>query len=231
MQPMAISASYFSVAASFFAASGNSNEPGTCTTSTSLLLAPARSSASTAAERSRSVIKLLNRLTTMPKRNPAALSPPSLLPGLSFSSILDLLRSFFPFPYFLYLIYFLPPFELRWSLLQKPSRAFAHVFRRARQSKKRRLEKKSFFLRHFYAALDRFHDVLHGQRPVGHDFLGHLFCRGNQFRWFVDVIHQAYSLCLFRRAHFAGQAQFLPLHLPAKPTQTLRSTVARQDAQ
>src|SRR6266567_1370657 len=95
MQPMAISASYLSVAASFFAANGNSNEPGTCTTSTSLLLAPARSSASTAAERSRSVIKLLNRLTTIPKRNPAALSPPSILPGWSFSSIVDLRRSFF----------------------------------------------------------------------------------------------------------------------------------------
>src|SRR5256884_3445602 len=56
--------SYFPVAASFFAASGNSNAPGTCTTSTSLLPAPALSSASTAAARSRSVDRKSTRLNS-----------------------------------------------------------------------------------------------------------------------------------------------------------------------
>ena len=64
----------------FFAVNGNSNEPGTCTTSTSLLDAPARSSASTAAVSNRSVIKLLKRLATIPNRKPAALNPPSIFP-------------------------------------------------------------------------------------------------------------------------------------------------------
>src|SRR6266581_699826 len=168
---MAISASYFPVAASFFAASGNSNAPGTCTTSTSLLPAPARSSASTAAARSRSVIKLLKRLTTTPKRKPAALKPPSIFPGCNFSAIANPHRS--RTQSFTSLLHLLPlfPFELRRPLLQKRRRAFTLVFRRAYQAEQRRFQEKSFFLWHLDSTLDRFHGVFHRKRRVGNDFL------------------------------------------------------------
>src|SRR5689334_13896366 len=160
---MAISASYFPVAASFFAANGNSNAPGTCTTSTSWLAAPARSSASTAAASSRSVMKLLNRLTTIPKRKPAALKPPSIFPGCIFSAIANLccpLLSLIPSPRLLPSF----PFELWCPFLQKRLRPFPHVFCCASHAKQRRFEEQSFFLWHFYAALDRFHGKFHRQR-------------------------------------------------------------------
>src|SRR6266436_6810142 len=132
---MAISASYFPVAASFFAARGNSNAPGTCMTSTSLLPAPARSKASTAAARRRSVIKLLKRLTTTPKRKAAALSAPSIFPGCNFSAIVIRL---------LHLPHLLPLFtlKLRRPLLQKRRRAFTLVLRRTHQAKQRRFQEK-----------------------------------------------------------------------------------------
>src|SRR5712664_1390184 len=152
---MAINASYFPVPASFFAASGNSNAPGTCTTSTSLLPAPARSSASTAAARSRSVMKLLNLLTTTPKRKPAALNAPSIFPGCNFSAIANprrfLFLSFNSFTSFTSLL----PLELRWPLLQKRLRTLPHVFRRASHSEKRRLQEQPLFLRHFHAAFNQ----------------------------------------------------------------------------
>src|SRR6266851_3152927 len=50
----------------------------------------ARSSASTAAASSRSVIKLLNRLTTIPNRNPEAFSSPSIRSTWSLFAIRDL---------------------------------------------------------------------------------------------------------------------------------------------
>src|SRR5713226_6663252 len=188
---MAISASYLPVAASFFAARGNSNAPGTCTTSTFLLAAPARSRASTAPARSRSVIKLLKRLTTMPKRKPAALSAPSIFPGCIFSAIVNRADPYFcpllPLPHLLPLL----PLELRRPLLQKCLRAFAHVFRRASHSEKRRLQEQPFLLRHFHAAFDRFHGEFHGQRPVGDNLLRHRFRGRNQLCRLVDMIDQA----------------------------------------
>src|SRR2546430_12974390 len=145
-QPIAIRASYFPVAASFFAVSGNSNAPGTCTTSTSLLAAPARSSASTAAARSRSVIKPLNRLTTIPNRKPAALRSPLIFPGCNFSPIARANRSSCSYSLTSSTsLFLLLPLELRRPLLQKRLRAFTHVFRRASHSEKRRLQEQSLF--------------------------------------------------------------------------------------
>src|SRR5438093_10923106 len=219
---MAISASYFPVAASFFAASGNSNAPGTCTTSTSLLVAPARSSTSTAAARSRSVIKLLNRLTIIPKRRPTALNAPLIFPGCNFSAIAGLCCSF-PHP--------LLPFELRHPLLQKRFGSLAHIFGRASYAKQRRLQEQSFFLRHFHSTLDRFHGEFHRKRPVRDDFLRDRFCGGNQLRRLMDVIDQPDALCFFRRNHFAGQAQFVRHAFAAQSRQALRSAVSRQNPQ
>src|SRR5207245_7749364 len=197
---MAISASYFPVAASFFAASCTSTAPGTCTTSTSLLVAPARSSASTAAARSRSVIKLLNRLTIIPKRAPTALNAPLIFPGCNFSAIAGLCCSF-PHP--------LLPFELRRPLLQKRFGSLTHIFRRASYAKQRRLEEQSFFLRHFHAALDRFHGEFHRKRPVRNNFLRHRFFRRNQLRRLMDVIVQPDPLRFFPRHHSPAEAQLL----------------------
>src|SRR5437762_2032786 len=224
---MAINASYFPVAASFFAASGNSNAPGTCTTSTSLLSAPARSSASTAAARSRSVIKLLNRLTTTPKRKPAALSSPPNFPGCNFSAIALRVAPVSPSP--LLPLFPLSPFELRRPLFQKRLRAFAHVFCRASHAKKRGLEEETFFLRHFHAALDRFHGEFHGEGPVGDNLFRHCFRGRNQLRRLVNMIDQSDALCLFRRDHFAGKAKFVRHTLAAQPRQPLRSAVTGKD--
>src|SRR5207302_2546001 len=224
---MAISASYLPVAASFFAANGNSNAPGTCTTSTSLLAAPARSSASTAAVRSRSVMKLLNRLTTMPKRKPAALSSPLIFPGCSFSPIAaSAALLFFSFLFFPFLpLLLLLPFELCRPLLQECLRAFAHVFRRASHSEKRGLQKQSLFLRHLHATFDCFHGEFHGDGPVGNNFFRHRFCRGNQLRRLMNMINQSDTLRFFRCDHFAGKAKFVRHTFAAQPRQPLRPAI------
>ena len=70
-------ASYFLVSASVRAAEGISNAPGTRTMLIWLPFAPERSNPSYALCRSRSVMKALNLDTTIAKRLPAALSPPS----------------------------------------------------------------------------------------------------------------------------------------------------------
>src|SRR5437879_535792 len=209
---MAISASYFPVATSFFAASGNSNAPGTCTTSTSLLVAPARSSASTAAARSRSVIKLLNRLTIIPKRTPTALNAPLIFPGCNFSAIAGLCCSF-PHP--------LLPFELRRPLLQKRFGSLTHIFRRASFAAQRRLQPQSGLLLRCHAALDRFHCQFHRKRTVRNNFLRHRFCRRTQLRRLMDVIDQPDALRFFRRNHFACQAHLVRHPFAAQSRQPL----------
>src|ERR1700756_2905688 len=168
--------------ASFFAASGNSKAPGTRTTSTFSLAAPERSRASSAAASRRSVIKLLKRLTTIPKRKPEAVSSPWIDRGWSFSAIMAWLSAF----------------ELRFPLLQESFCAFAHVFGCAGKSEEGRLQEQAFFLRRLDAALDRFHRVLHRNRRIGNDFLRHGFRRRQKLPWLVDVIDQADALCLFR---------------------------------
>src|SRR5260370_21624450 len=225
---MAISASYFPVAASFFAASGNSNAPGTCTTSTSLPPAPARSSASTVAARSRSVMKLLKRLTTTPKRKPAALKPPSIFPGCTFSAIvIRAVPCSDPLPHLLPLF----PFKLRRPLLQKRRRAFTLVLRRTHQTEQRGFQEKPLFLWHLDSSFDRFHGVFHRERRVGDNFLRHCLRRGQEFSWFVNTIHQADTLRLFRGNHLAGKAKLMRNALPTEPGETLRSTESRNDAE
>src|SRR5215471_6070843 len=60
---------------------------GTCTTSTSSPFAPPLVRASSAASSRRSVMKLLNRLTTIPSRKPAPLKLPAILLGSILSVI------------------------------------------------------------------------------------------------------------------------------------------------
>src|SRR5258708_7758144 len=185
-----MSASYFPLAASFLAASGNSKAPGTRTTFTSLLAAPARPSASAAAASSRSVMKLLNRLTTIANRRPSAFSPPSNFCGSSFPAISDFPRTvrvalrvslaaecsfpLFPLPHLLPLL----PLELRLPLLQKRLRSFMHVVRSATQPDPPRFDELAFFLGHLRSALDRFDDVFHRERRVGDNFLRQVFGSG-----------------------------------------------------
>src|SRR5580658_7692332 len=215
--------------ASFFAVSGSSKEPGTRTTSTSLLAAPARSSASTAAARSRSVIKLLKRLTTIPKRNPAAVSPPSIFPGYNFSAIGGLGRSLFQIHLFLLCPLF--PDKFRRPLLQKRLCPFTHVFGRTSQTKKGGFQEQSFLLRHFDAPLDRFHRVAHRNRRVGNDLLRQCLGRRQKLRRLVYMIHKPDTQRFVGANHFAGQAKFVSHSLAAKPRQPLRSAVSRQNAQ
>src|ERR1700676_21937 len=234
---MATRESYRPVAASFLAASGSSNAARTWTTSTSWLAAPARSSASTAADSSRSVMKLLKRLTTIPNRNPTALSSPSIDPGCNFVVIQIFCtrqkrrrRAFYPLlplPHPLSLL----PFELGLPFFKKRLRSFPHVFRRAREAKERRLKKEALFLRHFDAALDRFDGVLHGQRRVGDYFLGHALRSSQQFARFVNVIHQPDALRLFGGDHLSRQTKFVRHALAAKPRKPLRPAISRNDTQ
>src|SRR5882762_5425397 len=151
---MATSASYRPVAASFFAASGSSKAPGTWMTSTFSLFEPARLRASTAAASKRSVMKLLKRLTTIPKRRPDAVSSPLIEAGWSFSAIANSLFAF----------------EVRFPLFEESFGAFAHIFRGARKAKQSRFQKQAFFLRHFDTTLDGFHCVFHRKRSIGDDF-------------------------------------------------------------
>src|SRR5215467_2088527 len=191
MHPIAINASYFPVAASFFAARGNSNEPGTRTTSTSLLCAPDRSRASTAAASNRSVIKLLKRLAISAKRKPSALNAPSTLPGWSFSLIEAVMRPFAS------LSLSLLSLELRRPLFKKRFGSFAHVLRRAGHAEKRGFEEEAFFQRHLASAFDCFHGELHADGTISDDFFRHRFGRREQFCRLVNVIDQADAQRLF----------------------------------
>src|SRR5260221_5095730 len=148
---MAMRASYRRVAASFFAASGSSKAPGTWMTSTFSFFEPARLRASTAAASRRSVMKLLKRLTTMPKRRPTAVSSPLIEAGCSFSAIRSSLFAF----------------EVRFPFFEESFGAFAHIFRGAREAKQCRFQEQPFFLRHLDAALDSFHCVFHRKRSIG----------------------------------------------------------------
>ena len=182
--------------------------------------APARSNASSAAASNRSVMKLLNRLTTIPKRNPAAAQLAADLPGFNFSAIsLSARRS----------IYF--PLKLRRPLLHKrpvPSRISSVAQDNPNSVASRN---KSLFLRHLHSTLDRFHRVLHRQRRVRDNFLRHRFRRRQKFRRLINPIHQPDPLRLFRRNHFARQTQFMRHAFAAQPRQPLRSAVTRNNSE
>src|ERR1700726_3777384 len=139
---MAINASYSPLDANFLDASGNSKAPGTSTISISAFAAPDFSSASMPPLNKRSVIKLLKRLTTIAKRKPLA------------SSFGCVVVSDWRFLAIFCKKYSLLSFELPRPLFQECFRSFAHVFRSARQAKKRGLQEQSFFLSHFHPALD-----------------------------------------------------------------------------
>src|SRR5712671_5321007 len=212
---MAMRVSYRPVAASFFAARGSSKAPGTLTMSTFSLLAPARLRASTAAASRRSVMKLLKRLTTMPKRRPTAVSSPLMEAGCSFSAIRSSLFAF----------------EVRFPFLEESFGAFAHIFRGAGKPKQCRFQEQAFFLRHLDAALDGFHGVLHRKRSIGDDFFGHGLGGGQQLRRFINVIDQADALGFFRANHFAGEAEFVRDAFAAQPREPLRSAVTGNDTE
>src|SRR6267154_824737 len=212
---MAMRASYRPVAASFFAASGSSKAPGTWTTSTFSCFEPARLRASTAAASKRSVMKLLKRLTTMPKRRPTAVSSPLIKVGCSFSAIRSSLFAF----------------EVRFPFFEESFGAFAQIFRSARESKQCRFQEQAFFLRHLDTALNRFHGVLHRKRSIGDDFLGHGFGGGQKLRGLVNVIYQADALGFFRGNHFASEAEFVRDALAAEPREPLRAAVPGNNAE
>src|SRR6266852_3041552 len=190
---MAMRASYRPVAASFFATRGSSKAPGTWTTSTFSLLAPARPRASTAAASRRSVMKLLKRLTTMPKRRPDAVSSPLIKVGWSFSAITSSLFAF----------------EIGFPFFEESFSAFAHVFGSARKAKQCRFQEQSFFLRHLHATLDGFHGVFHRKRGIGDDFFGHGVGGGQKLRRLVNVTDEADALRFFGGKPFGGEAQFM----------------------
>src|ERR1700751_2127186 len=178
------------VAASFFAASAISSEPGTRTISIWFSSAPVCSSASSAPASSRSVMKLLKRLRTIPKQRPAALNCPRVTCGFSVivlylvcaSSILLRLAS--PAS---------APLKFCRPLFEKRTGAFAHVIGGAADTEERCFEKQPFFERHIHAVLDCFHRVFHGERRIGDDFLCVGFGGRQKFRWLHDAIHEADS--------------------------------------
>ena len=148
---MAMIASYEPASAIFFAASGISNEPGTRTTSLCFADAPPRARASSAPASSLSVIKLLKRLTTMPKRMPEASKRAANFVGLEvFGHVAFTLSSFSIFPV-VATAALAPRHSLslkpRRPLLQKRLRALAHVLGRATQTEQRRLERQALLER------------------------------------------------------------------------------------
>src|SRR5216683_2646373 len=134
-----------------------------------------------------------------------------------------------PCPYPLFPLPRLLPFEVRWPLLQKRLRAFAHIFRRASHSEQCRLQEQAFFLRHFHAALDRLHGEFHGERPVGDNLFRHRFRGGNQLRRLVNMIDQSDALRFFRRDHFAGKAKFVRHALASQPPPSANPLIAQID--
>jgi len=84
---MQMSESYRPVSASFFAVTGISNDPGTRIISICSAVAPARRKASSAPESKRSVMKLLNWLTTIPKCIPVVFNSPRIVDGLNSPAI------------------------------------------------------------------------------------------------------------------------------------------------
>src|SRR5947208_11317723 len=90
--------------------------------------------------------------------------------------MLFLALSLIPLP--LLLPFLLPsfPFELWCPFLQERLRPFPHVFCSASHAKQRRLHEQSFFLWHFYAALDRFNGKFNGRRIVRYSFFLHRSC-------------------------------------------------------
>src|SRR5260370_28045328 len=66
---------------------------------------------------------------------------------------------------------------------------------------------------------------------VGDNFLRPGLRRGQEFSWFVNTIHQADTLRLFRGNHLAGKAKLMRHALPTEPGETLRSTESRNDAE
>src|ERR1700674_1085936 len=120
--------------------------------------------------------------------------------------------------------------ELRLPLLQKCLCSFAHVFRRARQSKQRCFEKQSLFLRHLHAPLDRFHDVFHGERRVRDYLFRQRLSRGQKLHWFINMVHQADALSLFRADHFSRKAKFVRDAFAAKARQPLRPSITRNNS-
>src|SRR5882762_6950556 len=212
---MAMRASYRPVAANFFAASGSSKAPGTWMTSTFSLFEPARLRASTAAASKRSVMKLLKRLTTIPKRRPDAVSSPLIEAGWSFSAIANSLFAF----------------EVRFPLFEESFGAFSHIFGGAGKPKQCCFQKQTLFLRHLDTALDSFDGVFHSKRSIGDDFFGHGLGGGQKLRRFVNVIYQADALSLFRGNHFAGEAELMRDAFAAQAREALRAAIARNDAE
>src|SRR3984957_8997101 len=211
------------VAASFFAASAISSEPGTRTISICFSSAPACSSASSAPASSRSVMKLLKRLTTMPMRSPAALNWPRVTCGFSVivvylvcsSSVSSASASL----------------EFCRPLFEEGAGAFAHVFGGAADAEERCFEKQAFFERHVHAVLDCFHCVFHGEGRVGDDFPCDGFGGGQKFGWLHDAIHQADSQRFVGRNHFAGENQLVRDAFAAESRQALRAAETRQQAE
>src|SRR5437870_3532839 len=236
MQPMAMSASYLPELPIFLAAMGISNEPGTRTTSICFPSAPPRSRASSAPASSRSVMKLLNRLTTMPKRNPAPLNSPrislcsifaliSAPRGPSGLPLCPVVRRHRACGYAL--VSFtnvevwhpgvssggcrapLFPLKLCRALLEKRSSTLAHIFGGAAKPEQRRFQEQPFFLRHLHAVLDGLHCVLHCEGGVGDDLFGQRFGGGHQLRRPVNMAHQGDAQRLFRRDPLARQAKLV----------------------
>src|SRR3970040_1010091 len=130
---------------------------------------------------SRSVMKLLKRLTTianfMPRasRWPAKLFPVlfSILPPVLFLRPLDLLA---------------PPGtgstagELCRALFQKSFRSFAHVFGGAAQPEERCSQEAACYLRHLHAVVNCLHSEFYRERGVGGDFLRQGFGGGHELR-------------------------------------------------
>src|SRR5882762_10164992 len=217
---MAITASAWPPSANFFAASGISKEPGTRTTAMLSSGAPEASSAPSAPDSNRSVMKLLKRLTTSAKRSPAAFALGRSCLGVNDSFIAEFRCHGLA----------LLSMKLRRALFEERARAFPHVFRGGGNSEERRFEKLAFLQRHFDSALDRFHRELHGERRIGNDLFCQRLRRGQKLRRLINVIDETDAKRLIGRNHFSGQAQFVSNSLAAQAGKPLRPAIARENS-
>src|SRR5579863_10118902 len=239
-------ASYFPVSANFRAAKGISNAPGTRTTSISFFPAPERASPSTALNSSLSVMKALNRETTIANRIPTALSEPSSAGRsarggasttkffLPFFSVTQCLRGGFtlcPSVPSVVKPLTLLPFKRSCPLLQECRSPFLLILSSASHCEQHSFQIQSFAQSHLHAFVHGLHRILNCQRSIRDNLRRNRLRPRNQLRSHSNFIHQPDAMRFLRRNHFAGQQLLHGQAFAHQPRQPLRPAIAWDNPQ